>query len=366
MTRFEPLSPAHSAAIMRFNARLSGLKSSLTFPTELDGPHDATESGISYGRFLVLDKEGEMRAGYRIKHQMFKVGGSLQDVIAIQAPISEGWRDRTYASYGGLIIVDALRRNPLAYALGMGGESRSYPRLLAAMKWKVLPVPFFLKVLRPFRFCRRIRFLRARPAVRVSLDILAFSGLGFLGIRIANLRSRAPRLGPELVIENIENFTPWADELWASASSAYCLAALRSAKTLDKLYENRRFLRFRIIRSGTTLGWAVCLVTTFEDHLQFGAMRLGSLVDCFAEPGAESLVIAAAEQKLAQENVDLIITNQSHTAWRAALKQAAYLQARSNFLVAYSPALWHAMEEAGMSIEGVHMTRGDGDGPGRL
>ena len=364
MARFTAYTPELAAPVARFNGRMGAGTFSVRFPTGpdlFDDPSGA--SGVSLDRFIALDPEGEMRAGYLLKHQLFKLGGALEEVGNLQAPMSEGVLNHAYAAYGSSIVLDAVRRAPRVYTLGMGGADQPYPRLLAALKWRLVPVPFFFKVLAPFRFCRRIRFLRRRWALRLGMDLLAFSGLGPLGFRLLNLASRTPAAEPGFSVEPVARFAPWADPLWSRASGGYALAAVRDAKVLDFLYRDDRFLRFRVSREGRAVGWAVCLATRFEDHRQFGDLKVGSLVDCLAEPGAEARVVAAAEQGLARAGVDLIVSNQSHRAWQRALARAGYLKGPSNFLLACSPGLWRAMGDLGIGPDQVHMNRGDGDGP---
>jgi len=145
--------------------------------------------------------------------------------------------------------------------------------------------------------------------------------------------------------------------------SNYGMLALREARVLDFLYGDSRFIRLRVDRDGIPVGWGIGLLTSFEDHKQFGALRVGSLVDCMAERGAEPLVVAAMESALRQEGADLLVTNQSHGGWTDALARAAYFNGPSNFLLALSPSLWGALEKAGIPLDRVHMNRGDGDGP---
>ena len=55
--------------------------------------------------------------------------------------------------------------------------------------------------------------------------------------------------------------------------------------------------------------------------------------------------------------------NQSHRAWREALRRCGYLTGPSNYGFAASRALAAALEPWSMHGELIHMTRGDGDGP---
>ena len=92
-------------------------------------------------------------------------------------------------------------------------------------------------------------------------------------------------------------------------------------------------------------------------------MRLGSIVDCFAEPEDAETVIRQARLRLVQQGVDLVISNQSHRAWCAALRACGFVAGPSNFIFTSSKALTRKMEEEHICRDDVHLNRGDGDGP---
>ena len=66
----------------------------------------------------------------------------------------------------------------------------------------------------------------------------------------------------------------------------FSLIALRDSGTLNRLYPpaNGRFLASAASRAGKLVGWAVVLDSQMSGHKQFGNMRVGSIVDCLAEP----------------------------------------------------------------------------------
>ena len=100
-----------------------------------------------------------------------------------------------------------------------------------------------------------------------------------------------------------------------------------------------------------------------RNHSHFGDMRVGSVVDCLAVPGAEPQVVAMATQHLVGHRVDIIVTNQLHEAWCKAFARHGYLHGPSNFLFAASPKLAETLHPFEVNVSRVHMTRGDGDGP---
>jgi hypothetical protein len=90
---------------------------------------------------------------------------------------------------------------------------------------------------------------------------------------------------------------------------------------------------------------------------------LGSIVDCFASVSDAAKVIGAARDCLESRGADLIVSNQSHTAWRRGLRQAGFLPGPSNFIFASSPKLTTMLCERGVQEQDLHFNRGDGDGP---
>jgi hypothetical protein len=105
------------------------------------------------------------------------------------------------------------------------------------------------------------------------------------------------------------------------------------------------------------------LNTQHSGRDRFGSLRLGSIVDCFAAPSAAADVVACATRVLASLGVDLIVSNQSHSAWFAALAASGYIQGPSNFIFGTSKELTRLLADAKIQFSDVHLNRGDGDGP---
>jgi hypothetical protein len=105
------------------------------------------------------------------------------------------------------------------------------------------------------------------------------------------------------------------------------------------------------------------LDTQMSRHKHFGNMRVGSIVDCLAEPEMAGLVVRYATAFLERKGVDLIVSNQANSAWRKAFVAAGYLAGPSNFILALSPMLADRLEPLEAARRHIHMNRGDGDGP---
>ena len=113
------------------------------------------------------------------------------------------------------------------------------------------------------------------------------------------------------------------------------------------------------MRGGRDIGWALLVDTVMRDNRYFGNMRVGTIADNLALPGDEEAVVAAATHFLNGRGVDLVVSNQSHLAWRSALAHVAFLKGPSNYGFGASPLLAAALPP----LASCHLTRGDGSGP---
>jgi hypothetical protein len=345
---FLPYTAEWSPAVREFNARLAAGGAEMRFPeTPLAG---------TVG-FLAVNN-GIVRGGYLLRHQVFSLDGKPHPAAHYRLPLSEGIVDKAYAMLGGLLLRHALEQQPMLYALGMGGIDRPLPRMLKAAGWTVHPVPFRFRAIHPHAFLRNIRPLRRTAGRAFALDAAAWTGAGSAGLRTLHFVRTRTR-GRNLSVEPFGAWGAWADRLWEETAPAFSLAAVRDAATMQALYppDERRFIRLRVLRSGTLVGWVVLLDTAMRDHLQFGNMRVGTIVDCLAAPQDAAAVMQIATRELSARGVDLVISNQMHEAWSAALDASGFLAAPSNFIFAASPDL------AVTALARVHMNRGDGDGP---
>jgi hypothetical protein len=316
--------------------------------------------------FLAADAGSNVRGAYILKHQDFQIGGQVASIADFHLPISEGAIDRAYVQVGVQLLLDARQRQPLLYALGMGGYDEPLPRLLKASRWEMFSVPFFLRIVRPATFLRNIAHLRQTPLRRGLLDFLAGSGLGFAGIKAWHLlRSRRSERRGQVAAEIVDHFAEWADDLWNACKTHYPMSAVRDAATLQILYPRgqSRFLRLKVTENRKVVGWAVLLNTQMSQHRQFGNMRLGSLVDCLAAPEDAEKVVRCARELLERQGVDLIVSNQAHAAWGRALTTGGFMRGPSNFILATSGELAQRLKAANVSNDRININRGDGDGP---
>jgi hypothetical protein len=344
--RVVPFTEEWVDAVRAFNHRIAESRQQLP-----ESPRPAMLPGSE----VFLATEGDaVRGGYILRRHKFFAAGRPIEAAHYRLPLSEGVVDRRYATLGLRLVRDAVAREPRLYALGMGGWNRPLPQMLKRLGWRMCEVPFHFKVLRPSRFLRNICVVRTTALRRLVLDAAAMTGAGWVGMKVVGHGARLPVEKHEL--ENA--FDGWSESIWTGAYKSYAIVAQRDAATLEALYpeSDERFLRVRV--DG---GWAVALDTQMRGHLQFGDMRVGSIVDCMASPENAAAVMRAAAGELEKRGVDLMVSNQLHGAWSNALMKAGFRKGPSNFLLALSPAFAESVNGAGE--DGFHFNRGDGDGP---
>lgn len=363
----ERFSDEHIPAVQSFNRRIKAGGGSYRFPEssvpQWLPPRDSVS--LYQEQFVVVDGNA-VRGGYILKQQVFDCNGKTTMIAGYQLPLSEGIVNKQYVLVGLAMLKDALKRQPLLYGLGMGGENEAVVRLLKAMKWRMVSCPFYFKVNHPFQFFRKLVYLRRKWSHKILLDILAYSGVGWLGVRSLQLIHRMRRqVAPDVIGEVVECFSSCADDVWYRAKHLYSMIAVRDSTILNTLYPrtSKRFARIRVLRRGEVIGWAVVLNTKMDSHNYFGQMRVGSIIDCLAVEGEEVSVVAMATQLLEQWEADIIITNQLHDSWCNAFSSSGYLRGPSNFIFAVSPQLAESLHPFEANHSKIHMTRGDGDGP---
>jgi hypothetical protein len=361
----QPYRTEHEPAVREFNQRLraASLDPHLVFYERAEpGWLPKIEGASLYNEYFVAVEGQAVRGAYALKHETIFISGRGDCAIACyHHPLSEGIINRAYTVVGSLLLRDALSRQPLLYALGMGGSDRPLPRMLRAVGWNLHFVPFYFRVIRPYRFLRQMQALRQQPWRRFLMDLGAFTGTGWAVINAAQkiLSLLAEAIEP-FEVEQVREFSDWADTLWSEAKDAYAMTAVRDGATLRNLYaaDDLHFTRLRISRGTVAIGWAV--VGGKRADPKYGAMRVGSIVDCWASPDNALPVLLAAAHALEAQGVDLVVSNQNHQAWGRALENCGFLKAESNFIFAGSKQLSEILQP--FDEKNIHITRADGDG----
>jgi len=357
---------AHEPAVRGFNSRLQAADA-LLFPLTETAPQpnpNRPATGIEFRHFVVVDDGGEVRGGYFLRSQPFWIRGKMHAVAHYNAPLSEGIIDKRYATVGAMMLAHALREQPLLFAMGMGGMDRPLPRMLRAMGWSLLETPFYFLVLNGKQFLRNIGPLRERSERRIAADVLAFSGLGGLAVKaVQAMRSRSRR-ERRFQPQAIEEFSEWADRIWLESAEQYSLSAVRTADYLRYIYPHAepRYYGIRLSEGDAPAGWVQMLDCQFRDRSYFGAMRVAALVDGAGPAHAVSSLVHCGVQAARERGADMVVSNQMHRDWLAALKGAGFWQGPSNYLLALSKELRKLLEPLDGAIPHIHFNRGDGDG----
>ena len=362
-----PYTEVMEDAVGAFNARLraGGVFQSLPKEHISERLPRIDDRKIFQEYFLAVDGSS-VAGGYTFMHQQFSFRGNIKSMPCFGLPISEGIVNKTYVGVGPVVFRDALARQPLMFTVGIGSTDAVVTKMLIAMGWSIYVIPFYFKVNKPLRFLRNITHLRKTKFRRLVLDILALTGLGWIGVKLLRVASKYHwNLKRSVVAEEVSDFSQWADELWDVCNLNYSMMAVRDSATLNILYpaKSDRFIRLKVSRGTELIGWAVVLDTQMQNHNYFGNMRTGSIADCLALPENAEGVIQAATRFLEVRGVDLLISNQSHSSWCSALGNLGFIRGPSNFVFAASRKLTDLLNPFEATVVDIHVNRGDGDGP---
>ena len=364
--RVEPFTPEYLPAVQDFNRRLAAANAPWRFPE--DPVPDWLPRGDARPPFqeffVVLDGE-DVRGAYALKHQEVSFRGQVRATGNLNLPVSEGMINGRYSLVASQLVYDAVRREPLNFVVGMGGEDARIARVLKAMGWQLTDVPFYFKVLNGYRFLRQIRFLRKTRLNAFLLDLAALSGAGWVGAKAAHAVLERPlRRAAPAAVDIVDGFGSWADDLWDACADKYAFASVRTSDVLNRVYPAapHRFTRLKISDERKPIGYAV-LREEHGLHDYFGDMRVGMILDCLALPGDADQVVRAASRVFGRRGVDVVLLNHSHPAWCRALRRAGFLQGPSNFIFAASKQLAALLASVDGDGGGRLVMRGDGDWP---
>jgi hypothetical protein len=184
---------------------------------------------------------------------------------------------------------------------------------------------------------------------------------GFVGLARLRRRIFDSRGSADVDFAEVADFSEEIDELFFNVRGDYGLICDRRAAAMRVrlLASDSRLLRVVLRRSGKIAGWAVISISQLSNHTQFGNMRLGCVVDGLAVPADVGLLVGEVCRRLEKARCDLLVSNQTHPAWIAALRRQGFFQGPSNFILALSPPL--AACQSGVHV--AHFNRADGDGP---
>jgi hypothetical protein len=366
-----PFAPHHGAAVRAFNQRLAAGGGAWRFPETPEPDWLPPRSGArAYQEYFLLLQGEEVRGAYALKHQDASFAGEVKRVGSFYWPLSEGAVNPAYSLVAMRLVQDAERREPLLFGLGMGGSDTQIARLLRVARWRMVTVPLYFKVLNARRFLQELEYLRRSRPLAWLLDLAALSGAGTLAMKVANaVLDRRRRRRPPLTVRVVERFGPWADEVWRACAASYSFVGLRDSGVLNDTYPpgKQGFVRLQVIDRDATLGWAVVQPAAPYQGRHLGDLHVAMVVDALARPEHAGAVVSAAvgflEEGGSRDGTDLLLSNQSHPAWRAGLREAGFLRGPSAFVFGASHQLGELLAARDPGLAGVHLNRGDGDGP---
>lgn len=363
-TRIEAYQMQHIPLVKQFNARLKSGNITVMFP-ESNIPEWLPKKETSNLRqeYFLAFVDGIVRGGYILKYQDFFINGQTTTIADYRLPISEGIINRDFSYLAIVLTTDALNKSTKLFGLGMGGHSSQTAKFIKAMGWRISEIPFHFMILNPFDFLRNITVLRKKALTRFALDLLAYTGIGWVAIKTMHILNKNRLKLGNLSVNRFIEFDEKSDILWNEVKNSYKLIAVRDSKTLNLLYSESRFICLEIFEEKKYIGWVVLLVTQMSAHKQFGAMKVGSIVDCLSDPNNSVKILSCATNYIKKHKPDIIVANHSHFAWNESFKKLGFLEGPSNFLLSVSKPLTKDIMPFDENKNQVYFMRGDGDGP---
>jgi hypothetical protein len=355
----------HIPAVKAFNSRMDQAGAGAFRLSETEPDHSLEYcDGVSFLHFLAVAGNGDVHGGYFMRLQPLRIRGQVRLAGQFTAPLSEGIIDKRYAALGPMMISHALKTQPLLFSSGMGGMNQPLPRMMKSLGWHVMEAPFFFRVINGSRFLRNIGPLRKNTLRRLAADSLAISGLGGLGIAVAQqLRTKAS-FNSKLQTESLTGFGSWADEVWRQSQDEYLLSAIRNSAYLRFNYPQTTtpYSGIQLMDAGTPVGWVNLLDCKPHNKSYFGAMKVAAIIDGVARRPFIPSLIAAAVRAANESGADMVFSNQTHQDWIEGLRNAGFWPGPSNYLLALSKELVGCLEPLTEAVPRIHFNRGDGDG----
>lgn len=366
--RVLPFEERWRAGVEQMNERIarSGREGGFDVANQMDWLQSPRGRRVWREFWVAVEDDTVVRGGFALKPQEWLIRGETKIVTDWQGPFSDAAHDPRYAAMGLRLVREMIRLRPLLYSWGHGGADEPIVLMLRKMGMLMHETPFCLRICRPFRFLRRNGQLRATRGRRLLLDLLAWTGLGWAGLRalFATLALRRPR--STATAEVVDAFGSWADDLWERCKGDYLAIAFRDSESMNALIPATGWppaIRLKVSDNGRVIGWAAVMDTAMRGDRRFGDLRVGSIVDCLASPGHAAVVVAAAWRFLRGRRVDLVVSNQAHPAWVDAFARNGFLVLPRRRIFAASTQLAAALAPIEETARGLHLTNMDGHGP---
>jgi len=334
-------------------------------------PKERDDQPVHREFWLAMKDDQEVVGGYALKPQRWLIRGEERVVTDWQGPVSLGAIDNKYAALGLRLVRDMIKKQPLLYSWGHGGNEEKIVVMLRRMGWLMHETPFLFRVCHPKNFLRKNAYLRQDPKKALAQDVLAFSGLGSVGFNALHAALRLKSLKRfETRAEVAPRFEGWTDEVWERAKGRYDALAIRNAEVMNLLVpEEQGHTQWpepsilRIKRGADDVGFAVVLEKQLTDDARFGDMRVGMIGDTFGLPEDAGAIVFAAYEHLRESGVDMVMANNSHPGWVAGYEDAGFFKVDDRRVFCAAPALQEALEPFEQTRRGLFMTNMDGHGP---
>jgi hypothetical protein len=369
--RIRRFDPGDLPAIERLNARFAEMGvNDRVYPESHTTPAESRGDAMSQELYVASDSDGEVRGGVWLHEHQFYSKGSAIRAGWLKYPVGESLINRDYGGVPGAMLLTMMRRQPEIMALGMGQRTAPFTQLLASLGWNILDVPFYVAAVRPARVLRYMPMLRDRMVLKTGATLASFTGVPNLAMSPLSIRRRinARRLLRDVEVHLEKQFGAWADDIWAEARDRYGFVARRDAAMLNLFYRNfPHVTRLRVTRGGKNIGW-VCTTMAEPNSAaaqgEFGNLCVGLISDGFGTPENAPTLLAAAMRYVQDRGADLIVTNQIHPAWTAAMKPLGFIARPTNFFFGFSKKIAVRLNGE-IANGGVFLNRGDCDGPPR-
>jgi hypothetical protein len=143
-TEIKPFTPDLEDAVRAFNCRLKQGGTTYQFPERHDVPFPKVNGRRMFHEYFVaLENGSDVRGAYILQHQDFSNNGTEMPVAHYDLPISEGVVDKKYGLIGVQLVMNALKRQPCLFSLGLGGHDEPLARMLKQIGWQISEVPFY-------------------------------------------------------------------------------------------------------------------------------------------------------------------------------------------------------------------------------
>jgi hypothetical protein len=330
------------------------------------GDGDADSNGPPRVLFL---KEQEVIGHVATAPVRLSVGGRLHD-----------------ASWAvGLVVLPEHRNGPVAplvvkklnEAVGIGltlHVEEAALRVFKGVGWRHLGVlPQYVRVLNARAFVRAFaqrggEFLTGRRArlwamlSRMSGPVAGLVAVAFAGHSAAGALRRRRPAGATVAREHA--FDAGYTALAERVKDKFCVWVFRDERFLAARY-GRRMGAYRLLacrRAGLLLGYAIVKIRQFANDPRMGDIRMGTLVDCVADPDEPAVLdalLTAAVACCRSERADVLFCAASLRALGERLRRHGFVAMAGTLNAAYHDRTGALAGNPG--LDSWHLMRGDSD-----